>query len=252
MKNNFEEQWKYISKEEHDFFTKQGFTIVHVDSNYWAELVDNNGLPAENMFAAQIIAQRNGFTFNDDGYIINYTRKYYPVNYIVGIDPYERDIKIPLVKDEVGQYNFEKLEKIDKFKQIAKNLGLEVVEENGKYFVRDAKANVFKLLNENPPKCANYERDNVTQEEIDIERFVDYSKKKTEEMVNNPAHYGGKDNPFEAIKVIEAWNCNFNIGNAVKYLSRAGKKDKTEQDLQKAIWYINREIENLKKKENDN
>lgn len=71
---------------------------------------------------------------------------------------------------------------------------------------------------------------------------------KENDMVNNPNHYGGKDNIYEAIKVIEAWNCNFNIGNAVKYLSRAGKKDNIVQDLSKAIWYINREIENLNKK----
>lgn len=71
---------------------------------------------------------------------------------------------------------------------------------------------------------------------------------KENDMVNNPNHYGGKNNIYEAIKVIEAWNCNFNIGNAVKYLSRAGKKDNIVQDLSKAIWYINREIENLNKK----
>lgn len=68
--------------------------------------------------------------------------------------------------------------------------------------------------------------------------------------VNHPQHYGGKDNPFEAIKVIEAWGLNFNIGNTVKYLSRAGKKDQTKflEDLKKAKWYLEREIENVEKK----
>ena len=42
--------------------------------------------------------------------------------------------------------------------------------------------------------------------------------------VEHPAHYGGENNPYEAIKVIEAWSLNFNLGNAVKYISRAGKK----------------------------
>lgn len=44
--------------------------------------------------------------------------------------------------------------------------------------------------------------------------------------------------------VIEAWGLGFNLGNALKYISRAGRKDpaKTEEDLQKAIWYINREL----------
>lgn len=67
--------------------------------------------------------------------------------------------------------------------------------------------------------------------------------KKTEE-VDHPAHYGGADNPYEAIKVIEAWELGFCLGNAVKYISRAGKKHPDSAvDLRKAAWYINREIE---------
>lgn len=68
------------------------------------------------------------------------------------------------------------------------------------------------------------------------------------EMVNHPNHYGGKDNQYEAIKVIEAWDLGFNLGNTVKYISRAGKKDKDKhiQDLEKALFYLKREIENLK------
>jgi hypothetical protein len=61
--------------------------------------------------------------------------------------------------------------------------------------------------------------------------------------VNHPDHYGGKDNPYEAIKVIEAWGLGFHLGNAVKYIARAGKKGDTLQDLRKAIWYIQRYIE---------
>lgn len=45
------------------------------------------------------------------------------------------------------------------------------------------------------------------------------------EAVNSPAHYGGADNPYEAIKVIEAWDLGFCLGNTVKYIARAGKKD---------------------------
>lgn len=67
-------------------------------------------------------------------------------------------------------------------------------------------------------------------------------------QVNHPKHYGGSENFYEAIKVIEAWGLGFCLGNVVKYISRAGKKDKTKliQDLEKAVWYLNREIENLK------
>lgn len=63
------------------------------------------------------------------------------------------------------------------------------------------------------------------------------------EAVNHPAHYGGKDNPYEAIKVIEAWSLGFCLGNAVKYVARAGKKGDSIEDLRKAAWYLNREIE---------
>ena len=64
---------------------------------------------------------------------------------------------------------------------------------------------------------------------------------------DHPAHYGGADNPYEAIKVIEAWELDFSLGNAVKYISRAGKKDaaKEIEDLEKARWYIDRRIQQL-------
>lgn len=68
------------------------------------------------------------------------------------------------------------------------------------------------------------------------------------EMVNHPDHYGGKDNQYEAIKVIEAWNLDFHLGNAVKYISRAGKKESMIQDLEKAKWYLERKIQILKTK----
>lgn len=63
------------------------------------------------------------------------------------------------------------------------------------------------------------------------------------EMVNHPAHYGGAGNPYEAIKVIEAWELGFCLGNTVKYISRAGKKGDTLEDLKKAAWYLQREVE---------
>ena len=68
------------------------------------------------------------------------------------------------------------------------------------------------------------------------------------EMVNHPIHYGGYDNPYEAIKVIEAWDLDFHLGNTVKYISRAGKKgcDNEFQDLNKALWYLKRKIQKIK------
>lgn len=66
------------------------------------------------------------------------------------------------------------------------------------------------------------------------------------EQVDHPAHYGGADNPYEAIKVIEAWQLGFNLGNTVKYIARAEHKGATLQDLEKARWYLDREISNRK------
>lgn len=67
------------------------------------------------------------------------------------------------------------------------------------------------------------------------------------DAVDHPAHYGGADNPYEAIKVIEAWSLGFNLGNTVKYISRAGKKGAAVEDLKKARWYLDREIANMEK-----
>jgi len=67
----------------------------------------------------------------------------------------------------------------------------------------------------------------------------------TKETVDHPAHYGGEGNPYECIKVIEAWGLGFHLGNAVKYIARAGKKGPTLEDLRKCRWYIDRMIATL-------
>jgi len=62
--------------------------------------------------------------------------------------------------------------------------------------------------------------------------------------INHPQHYGG-DTQYEAIKVIEAWEAGFCLGNTLKYIARAGlKKGATDvEDLEKARWYLDREIQ---------
>lgn len=65
----------------------------------------------------------------------------------------------------------------------------------------------------------------------------------TNDNVNHPKHYNqGK---IEVIEFIEDKNLGFHLGNAIKYIARAGKKDESKyiEDLQKAIWYIRRRIE---------
>ena len=67
--------------------------------------------------------------------------------------------------------------------------------------------------------------------------------------VNHPSHY--TDGKIEVIDFIEDKKLNFHRGNAVKYIARAGKKNTANEveDLEKAVWYINREIERLKKED---
>lgn len=66
------------------------------------------------------------------------------------------------------------------------------------------------------------------------------------EKVNHPAHYNLHPSDVECIDVIEFFP--FNIGNAIKYLWRAGLKTSDPiEDLKKAVWYVNREIERLGK-----
>ena len=64
----------------------------------------------------------------------------------------------------------------------------------------------------------------------------------THEEIDHPAHYNVGN--IEVIDAIEDWGLGFHLGNAVKHIARAGRKDpaKTEEDLRKAVWYIERFI----------
>ncbi len=67
------------------------------------------------------------------------------------------------------------------------------------------------------------------------------------EKIDHPSHYAY--GTIEAIEVIDDWKLGFSLGNAVKYICRAGHKEGNSavQDLRKASWYINHEIERLEK-----
>lgn len=72
------------------------------------------------------------------------------------------------------------------------------------------------------------------------------SKEDKEELINHPAHYA-EGRKYEPIDVINDWGLNFNLGNAIKYISRAGRKDPNAilRDLKKARWYIDYELDRL-------
>ena len=65
------------------------------------------------------------------------------------------------------------------------------------------------------------------------------------EMIDHPSHY---NMGIEAIDYIESHNMNFNIGNVIKYVTRAKHKNNELEDLKKALWYLQREIANLENK----
>jgi len=76
-------------------------------------------------------------------------------------------------------------------------------------------------------------------------------KNHLKETINHPDYYGGEDNPYEVIKVCEAWGLDKDayLFNVVKYVARAGKKspDKEIEDLSKAIKYLEFKIAILSK-----
>jgi hypothetical protein len=83
-----------------------------------------------------------------------------------------------------------------------------------------------------------------------IDEVVSYTEKvKAKEKVNHPSHYNVG---IETIDYIESWSMNFNIGNVIKYTTRAGYKENKMEDLFKAKWYIEREIKRVENEINGN
>jgi hypothetical protein len=74
------------------------------------------------------------------------------------------------------------------------------------------------------------------------------------DKVNSPSHYKSDNNKYEVIDIIEFFNLNFHRGNVLKYLLRSGRKteqgydvsEKEIEDLEKAIWYLRREVKRIK------
>ena len=70
------------------------------------------------------------------------------------------------------------------------------------------------------------------------------------DSVSRPSHYV-KGRVYEPGKVIEDWGLNYHLGNALKYISRAGRKTDSAEDIRKAIWYLNRRLEYEQEKRED-
>jgi len=71
---------------------------------------------------------------------------------------------------------------------------------------------------------------------------------KKEDVVNHPKHYTFGNH--EVIDIIEDWGLSYHLGNSIKYIARAGKKnkDKEIEDIKKSIWYLERHLTLLEKK----
>lgn len=81
---------------------------------------------------------------------------------------------------------------------------------------------------------------------ISDETRVTEINQEEKEMINHPSHY---TQGIEAIDYIESHRMDFNIGNVIKYVTRAKHKGTELQDLKKALWYLDREIKRLEKGE---
>lgn len=93
------------------------------------------------------------------------------------------------------------------------------------------------------PKAPRFPEDSMAYAEASADQFVHDATDKPNDTINHPSHYTSHPSGIEAIQVTE--HMNFCLGNAVKYLWRADEKhdDGGIEDLKKAAWYINRELE---------
>lgn len=109
----------------------------------------------------------------------------------------------------------------------------------------DYKENIFDCedIKDDDPKL--YKK--IKEMQQMIESLSLKKKEANQDEVNHPSHYTSDPSGIECIQIVR--HRNFNIGNAIKYLWRAGLKDGNSdiQDLQKAVWYIQDEIERLEK-----
>lgn len=110
--------------------------------------------------------------------------------------------------------------------------------------------NVLELIEEEKTVNTKIEEGNKVNES-DL-KDSEISKEVKDDVVNHPSHY--TDGNIEVMDFIEDKQLNFARGNVIKYVSRAGKKDpnKELEDLLKSMWYLNREIERLKKLQDKN
>jgi hypothetical protein len=132
---------------------------------------------------------------------------------------------------------------MDMARQDINQIEEEIHQANQAEMERRKQASYFHntLTDEEMKKQLDVELTSVSLTAEEINERLQNSRLVTKEMVNHPDHYQG--NNFEVIDIIEDYELGFSLGNAIKYILRADKKGARKQDLKKAIWYIQREID---------
>jgi hypothetical protein len=133
---------------------------------------------------------------------------------------------------------FDTAEQLEHLAELAKGYGLEVQNECiTKYGQHFRKHNKYKQYSN---YIGTYNLPEIHYS--DFIKGIDAAKGSDTqpEMVNHPKHYNVEG--YEVIDIIDAFGLNFNMGNALKYLLRADRKGNKEQDINKALWYLQREI----------
>jgi hypothetical protein len=121
----------------------------------------------------------------------------------------------------------------------AELLGLEPMDSNPEKFPHE-----HNLRYPCTPDCNAYYPTVLAEKQAEVARLEEQDR--ATDPVNHPSHYGGADNPYEVIKVAEAWEFDKDayLFNVLKYIARPGK-GKYLEDLKKARFYLDRKIQNL-------
>lgn len=132
-----------------------------------------------------------------------------------------------------------------KAKDVAKALKVSVDSVYQATYIAKKKANgrVVSVLTPNAQMSLALFSNSQKKEVVD--KVAHMEKVLAKDMVNHPAHY--KTGGIETIDFIEAKSLSYNLGNVVKYITRADYKGNKIEDLKKAQWYLNREVSNLEK-----
>ena len=105
--------------------------------------------------------------------------------------------------------------------------------------------NLEKALTMSKPSAVSLTKSSIKEELMSLSvanriKMLQMAKLHTEDIVNHPPHY--KVGGIETIDFIEAKKLNYNLGNVIKYITRADHKGSRNEDLKKALWYLNREL----------